>query len=191
LKKAVILHGTDGSPEGVWIPWLKTQLQTRGYEVWAPELPGKHTPNRQIYNDFLFNADWDFTDNLVIGHSSGAVSVLNLLLDDRCPHIANAVLVSAWADTEAAGLQDKGFEAEQFTELFPPGGFNFDRIKSQTDHILFFHGDDDRYCPLDQAQWLAQQAGSEIVVIPGGGHLGSQFPTFPQLTEALEARHRL
>lgn len=191
MKRAVLLHGTDGTPQSGWLPWLKSELERRGYEVWVPELPNNHTPNRQAYNDFLFSNDWDFKDNLIVGHSSGAVSVLNLLEDSRCPHIKTAVLVGAWSDSKKAGLLDKeDFEKDQFNDLFPPKGFDFGTIKQKTDRLLFLHGDDDPYCPLDQAKWLAEQTASDIIVIPGGGHLngGAGWTELPQLTSALEER---
>ena len=31
--RAILLHGTDGSNESNWIPWLKQQLVKRGFEV--------------------------------------------------------------------------------------------------------------------------------------------------------------
>jgi predicted alpha/beta hydrolase family esterase len=186
LKKAVLLHGTDGAPGHNWFPWLKAELEKHGYEVWVPELPNNHTPNRHTYNDFLFNSNWDFSDNLVIGHSSGAVSVLNLLEDERCPIIKTGVLIGVWARMEETDL-----DREQFKDLFPESGFKFDLIKQKTDNLLFLHGDDDPYCPLDQAKWLAEQTVSEIIVIPGGRHLSQGqggFTELPQLTTALSER---
>jgi len=188
MKRAVILHGTDGTPDHNWFPWLKSELEKHGYQVWVPGLPNSHEPDHLRYNEFLFGSGWDFTDNLVIGHSSGAVSVLNLLEDAHCPKISTAVMVSAWSDTVAAELDKKGFTLEQFDGLFSPAGFDFDLIKSRTDHILFIHGDDDIYCPLGQAEWLAKKTNSELIVIPGGGHIGSKFPKLTELTEALESR---
>ncbi len=184
MKKAVILHGTDGSPEGNWLPWLKRQLESKGYEVWVPLLPNNHTPNRQVYNDFLFDSGWDFHDNLVIGHSSGAVSVLNLLEDERCPHIKAGVMVGAWHDTKNSPLKD----TYRFDNLFPLNGFNFQRIKSQADRLIYIHGDDDNHCPVEQAKWLAKQTDSEIIIIPGGRHLtgSAGFTELPQLTAALQ-----
>ena len=184
MKKAVIIHGTDGSPEQIWNPWLKAQLEKQGYEVWCPLMPNNHTPNRQVYNDFLLNTNWDFTDNLVVGHSSGAVSVLNLLLDERSPHINTAVLVGARSQMDGTDLS-----REQFKDVFPPDGFDFELIKSKVDRMVFLHGDNDPYCPLDQAKWLAEQTESKIIIIPGGGHLGRQFMEFPQLIEAINENH--
>lgn len=188
MKRAVLLHGTGGSPESNWLPWLKKQLEEGGYEVWVPELPNNHTPSRHVYNDFLFGSNWDFTNNLVVGHSSGAVSVLNLLGDKRCPHIKVGAMVGAWAHMDETDL-----DAEQFKDLFPPDGFDFGLIKSKADHLLFLHGDNDPLCPLDQAQWLAQETSSEIIIVPGGGHLNRSagFAELPQLTGALEERNWL
>jgi len=188
VKRAVILHGTSGSPEGNWFPWLRAELATRGYEVWTPELPGNDRPNRQAYNDFLLSSDWDFNNNLVIGHSSGAVSVLNLLMDMRCPAIDAAVMVSAWHDSNKATLRYGGLSPEIFRNLFPESGFDFSLIKSKAGRTLFVHSDNDPYCPLDQAEWLADQLDSELVVIHDGDHLGSKFVEFPQLLEILETR---
>jgi predicted alpha/beta hydrolase family esterase len=199
-KRAVLLHGTDGLPQENWLPWLKQQLEELGYTVWVPLLPENHSPDRHRYNDFLFNSDWDFTNSLVIGHSSGAVSILNLLEDERCPHVKTGVLAGAWARLDEADLTE-GIKAvfgsaeevyERFKGLFPPGGFDFKTITSRVNELLFVHSDNDPYCPLDQAKWLAKQTGSELVVVPGGQHFSASidpaFTTFTELLETLKAR---
>ncbi|PIZ61954.1 hypothetical protein COY17_03310 [Candidatus Saccharibacteria bacterium CG_4_10_14_0_2_um_filter_52_9] len=188
MNRAVILHGTGGSPQSNWLPWLKADLENRGYKVWVPELPNNQTPNRQVYNDFLFNSGWDFADNLVVGHSSGAVSVLNLIEDQRCPPIKTGVLIGAWSGTKGTDL-----DKDQFSALFPPEGFNFELIKQKAAQLLFLHGDNDPLCPLEQAKWLAAQTASEIIIVPGASHFRRDdgFTELPQLTEALEKRNLL
>lgn len=186
MKRAVILHGTDGAPTHNWFPWLKQQLESKGYEVWVPLLPNNHTPDRRVYNDFLFNSGWDFTDNLVIGHSSGAVTVLNLLMDDRCPKIGLGVIVGAWYQSA-----DPWTPPDQFKSLFPESGFDFNKIKAKSGNLVYMHGENDPYCPLEQAKWLAKQTNSEIVVVPNGHHLGSKFKELPQIKEILKSRNLL
>lgn len=183
MKRVVILHGTDGKPDSNWFSWLKEKLEAEGYEVWVPELPGNHTPNREVYNNFLFGQGWDFTDNLVIGHSSGAVEVLNLLMDERCPKVQLGVMVGAWA----GGLPN-GYEKDciQFDNLFPPDGFDFELMQSKVEKLAFVHGDDDPYCPLEQAQHLAEKLHASLTVIPNGGHLGKKYTEFPELWDVIK-----
>lgn len=181
MKRAVILHGTDGTPESNWFPWLKGKLEAEGYQVWVPLLPENHTPNRETYNDFLLGKPWDFTGNIVIGHSSGAVEVLNLLMDWRCRKIKLGVLVSAWEKGTPIGMED-----QQFADLFPPEGFDPERIKQNAKLLAFMHSDDDPYVPLEWVKPLVEKLGAPLTVIPNGHHLGSKYAELPELWKILE-----
>lgn len=80
MKNAIILHGTDNTPEGNWFRWLEKELQQRGYKVWLPQLPDAKMPNAEKYNALLLGSDFDYNENtIMVGHSSGAVAILNLL----------------------------------------------------------------------------------------------------------------
>jgi predicted alpha/beta hydrolase family esterase len=193
MKRAVILHGTSGKPESNWFMWLKGKLEEQGYEVWVPMLPNNDTPNRNTYNDFLLNSDWDFTDNIVVGHSSGAVEVLNLLMDERCPHIRLGVMVGAWESNDISPTPEQieaykqaGLSRVQFVDTFPPEGFDFELIKSKADKLSFLHGDDDLYCPVEQAQYLASRLDAPITLVPDGQHLGSRFTELPELWDIIK-----
>lgn len=180
VKRVSILHGTDAGPEENWFPWLKGKLEAEGYEVWVPQLPECHVPNRETYNDFLLGSDWDFTDNIVVGHSSGAVEVLNLLMDARCPKIRMGMMVSAWDHGVPTGM-----DASQFVHLFPEGGFDFERIKKQAKLLAFLHSRDDPYCPLEQAEYLAENLGAPLSVIEHGQHIGSNYTELPEVWDII------
>jgi len=181
MKRALILHGTDGNPGENWFPWLKVKLEVEGYEVWVPQMPDCHTPNRETYAKFLLESGWDFADNVVIGHSSGAVEVLNMLDDERFSKLKLAVCAGAWAAGDPEDGGEDWLEPGQFDGLFPSDGFNFATMKQKADNIVFLHGDNDPYCPLEQAQFLAKSLDADIMVVQNGHHLGSKFPELPQL----------
>ena len=191
MKRAVILHGTDGSPDENWFPWLKGELERRGFEVWVPLLPDNHTPNRKTYNNFLHESGWNFAENLVIGHSSGAVSILNMLDDDRFPAIDTAVLVGAWL----RNIPNSVIDVERFGDLFPPKGFDFEKIKSKASHLLMLHGEDDPFCPVEQARELSHLLDAKLKVIADGLHfsagLDPRFTKIPELINLLEKSESL
>ncbi|HUY84980.1 MAG TPA: alpha/beta hydrolase [Candidatus Dormibacteraeota bacterium] len=187
MKRAVILHGTSADHTHNWFPWLKIELERRGYTVWVPDLPEANKPNIERYNDFLLNSDWDFTDNLVIGHSSGAVAILGLL--QALPSdtkIDTAILAGAFTKRLSESPS-----WEMLRELFGKP-FDFKAIKQKASKFIFVHSEDDPYCPIEQAQYLCGQLDGEFVKFNGMKHfsysLDKRFKQFPELLEIIDTR---
>lgn len=186
MKRAVILHGTDGNPIAHWQSWLRHELEKAGYEVFAPKLPNNHTPNREVYDKFLRNSGWDFTDNVVVGHSSGATTVLNLLSADWFPHVKAAVLVGTFLNeklTQHTELNEPG----QFANLFLPN-YDPEVIKKKADVFYFVHGSDDPYCDINDARELCTKLDGTFITVENGHHLGDSvgMKELPQLKEQLK-----
>jgi predicted alpha/beta hydrolase family esterase len=182
VKNALILHGTDADSHSNWFPWLKEKLEERDWKVWVPDLPGADAPNTKRYNGFLLSQGWDFNDEtVIIGHSSGAVSALKLLpaLPDEV-RVKAAVLVAAFKD-------DLGWDS--LAGLFEEP-FDFEKIKSRAGKFIFIHSDDDPYCPLSHAEFLAAKVDGEVEVIPGQKHFsvgtaGEHYREFPRILEVI------
>lgn len=177
MRNAIILHGTGNTPEGNWFRWLKKQLQSRGYDVWLPRLPDAEVPNAKKYNQLLLSHGFDFnTETILIGHSSGAVSILNLLQElPEGTKIKASFLVGAFK-----GPLDISVRSELF-----PKPFDFKKIKSRCGKFVFIHSDNDPYCPLSDAEFLSEKLHGDLVVEPGQGHFnletGAQYREFPLL----------
>jgi predicted alpha/beta hydrolase family esterase len=187
MKRAVILHGTQSTPKSNWFTWLKRQLESEGYEVWVPQLPGADYPNARKYTNFLMSAPWDFKDNLVIGHSSGAVEILHLL-DNLPDHavVKAAILVSAF---DKSITNDP--EWERLMGLFTEP-FDYADIERKAQNIIFVHAADDPYCEPRKTRELAQEMDAEYIELPSGGHfsasLSPEYRQFPELMAILEER---
>lgn len=185
MKRALILHGTGGSPEENWFGWLKAELENQGYEVWVPLLPNNDHPDTKTYDDFLLNSDWNFQNNLIIGHSSGSVEILSLLQalpDDTI--IDTAILVGSFEGD--LGRDDlKGMDKE----------FDLDKIKSKATQFIVVHSDNDPYCPLDGAKSIASKLGVSVTLMPGMYHFGMaqdpRFIRFPELLEIIKEEVKL
>lgn len=190
MKKAVFLHGTDGNPNDNWWSWLRRLLEENGYEIFSPILPGNHTPNKGVYENFLKNSGWDFTDNLVVGHSSGATTALNLLTSDWFPQVKAVVLLGVFLN-EKLVKSASWYDAGQFDNIFKPD-YPSDKLLDKTKTYIFVHGDNDPYCDYRDAKDLANNLQATFITIPNGHHLWgtSGIKEIPKLAEALKT-HKL
>jgi predicted alpha/beta hydrolase family esterase len=187
MKRVLILHGTDDNSSKNWFPWLSDELKLLDLDVWVPDLPDSNKPNIQKYNNFLFrNQSWIFDrDTILIGHSSGAVATLGILqnLPDS-QKVDTCILVGAFKD-------DLGWESLQ--ELFI-NEFDFELIKSKAKKFVFIHSDNDPYCPLEGAQFLAERLSGELIILPGQGHFSTgrnpEYTKFPYLLNLIKRLYK-
>lgn len=182
--KAVILHGTGGSPDENWFPWLKKELEASGVEVFVPRLPVGVEQNLENWNK-AFTEQIPFEldgDTILIGHSNGAAFMLSLLNQHRKEPLLSSVFVSGF-------YQNLGGEFEQFVKSFIDIDFDWSLIRKNAGKVLQLHGTDDPYVPMNSAEGLSRLLGSEVVKIDEGGHLNAAagFLEFPELKTRLSA----
>jgi predicted alpha/beta hydrolase family esterase len=182
MKRAVILHGTNADHTHNWFPWLKIELEKLGYEVWVPDLPQADHPSTTRYNEFLLSQGWDFNNNLVVGHSSGAVEILGLL--QALPgnvKINAAILVGSFTHKLAESPS-----WSMLRELFSKP-FDFGAIKKKASQFIFVHSEDDPYCPIEQAEYLHDQLGGAFIRFKDKGHFTAKLdPRFDKFIELLD-----
>ena len=182
MKNALILHGTASNSQGNWFPWLKQELERRGWGVWVPDLPGADRPNIKRYNDFILtNHEWEFNEeSVLIGHSSGAVAILGLLAHlPENVKVGTCILVGVFRDN--LGREDlQGLFEEPL---------DFEKIKQKASRFIVIHSDNDPHVPLLQAQSVSEKLGGKLVIKPGQGHFsleqGPEYKRFPLILEIL------
>ncbi len=179
------MHGTDANTTDNWWPWLRKLLEGEGYEIFAPVLPDNHTPSWQTYETFLKDSGWDFSDNLLVGHSSGATTILNLLSTDWFPKVKTVVLAGTFINEKLTKSAD-WYETGQFDNLFLTE-YSPEKLKQKADSFYFVHGDNDPYCDIEDARKLCSQLEGTFIVVPNGHHLWSTsgLKEIPQMAEQL------
>jgi uncharacterized protein len=184
VRNALILHGTDGSPDSHWFQWLATALRQRGYEVTVPALPQADHPDLDRYWKFL--RDFDFNpETIIVGHSSGATTALALL--HKLPAGSRVRLV-----VSVAGFyRDDGFKCERlFTEPY-----DWVKIRGAADDIVLLWSPGDPFIVEEQTQVLADRLGVTPTVIEGCSHFsidngGPRFHEFPEVLNIIDTHIR-
>ena len=184
MKNALILHGTDGNSKENWFDWLRVELEKKDWKVWVPDLPQAEKPNIERYNEFIFaNTDWQFSEeSILIGHSSGAVAILGLL---------QALPDTVQVDTcYLVGVFRNDLKWDALKELFVKP-FNYDLIKKKAKRFVFIHSDNDPYCPLEHAEFLAKKLDGQLIVKKRQKHFsigsyGEEYVKFPFLLDLIE-----
>lgn len=185
MKRAIIFHGTQGSPEGNWFRWLEAQLIARGYEVWMPSLPHAVQPSLKEWVAYVQSSSpFPLDENvLVVGHSSGGI--LAMLLLQEGIRFAGVAVVSVFIDNSL------GWEPNN--ELFDVP-FAYEKMAQNPTPRIIINSDTDPYVPLEQAQTMAVNSHTELIVLEGQGHFNLEqsqdYTQFPKLIELLEA-HKL
>jgi len=179
MKKydVVILHGTGGSPEGNWFPWLKKELEAAGHNVRIPRFPTPENQSVESWCKVLREEAPDFgKDTVLIGHSCGAAYILSILNVLEEP-IAKSIFVSGFMEK----LNNEFFDTLNAT--FIDKDFNWGTIRRNAGEITLFQGDNDPYVPMAAAQRLSDKLKTPLTVIPNGGHLNAEsgYDKFPEI----------
>ena len=91
----------------------------------------------------------------------------------------------------ASFKEDLKVEGVHHEELFLIS-FDFEKMKSKAEDIVFIHSNDDPYCPLEGAEWLTEQTDGELRILPGQKHFstftaGDAYKKFPKLLDIITA----
>ena len=175
-----IIHGIYGHPEENWLPWLKKELEKKGYEVIVPKFP---TPIGQSLDSWL-KVIKKYDDNInqdtvLIGHSIGATFILDYL-EQAEKEIRAAILVAGWHEV----LEN---EYSKLNKTFVNKKFAWMKIAENCKQLIVIGSDNDEYVPEDVTRRLAFNLDAELHIIKNGGHFNSKagFDKFPQLLEII------
>lgn len=181
MKNALIIHGTGTRNDEFWFPWMKKELEAKGYTVWLPQMPNADHPNLEEWLPFIMDQASLTEDTILIGHSAGAQLILSILERISKP-IRQAILVSGYARALRASADDES-----------DGAVNWKKVRGKYRSIIFINSDNDPWgCDDAQGKIMQENLGGELIVAEGEGHMGSTtykqpYKEFPLLVKLLDA----
>lgn len=173
MKKFIIVHGWYGSINSDWIPWLKSELEKRGYEVLIPEMPESNSPVIEKWVDCLNKTIGKLNKDIYfIGQSIGCQAIMRYLdahVFEPFETIGGAIFVAGWFNLEK--LEDNEVEiAKPWIEQ----PINLVKIKRVLPKSTLIISNNDPYDAFDQNKEKFKNIGSKIIVLPNAGHITAE-----------------
>ncbi len=169
MKRAFIIHGWYGSPQDAWFPWLKAQLETRGYAVFVPQMPEPNEPKIERWVPELARVVGSSQpSDIFIGHSIGVQTILRYLAAEQAA-VYGLISVAGWFTLTRENLEDG---EERIAEPWLSTPIVTESIKRHTKKIVALFSDDDPYVGQENMELFRKRLGAEIILLPGLRHIG-------------------
>ncbi|CAF0873498.1 unnamed protein product [Rotaria sordida] len=159
-QRVIIVHGSAITPGIInrhWYKWLQAELVKLGFDAIAPALPDEKEAKDSIWIPFLLNNIGVAENDILIGHSSGAMAILRVCEQVK---VKGLILVSA------------GYYDHDVDQLW-----NWNKIKANAQWIEQFHSSDDPFTPVNSSRHIAKEVQSTYHEFNDRNHfLCTEFP---------------
>ena len=176
-RSAIIFHGTGGSPEYLWYPWLGARLEARGYRVELPHYPDLNVePIGTFLPKVLASHSFD-EGTVLVGHSGGAALLLSVL--EHIPAAVSQAILVAGYSTEPNDSDEPVLQAS----------YDWKAVREHVRDPYFVNSVDDPYgCDDKQGRAMFDHIGGTQIVLDEGhfGGPGQPYETFELLDRLID-----
>lgn len=167
MKRVIIVHGWSGSPDTNWLPWLKAELEKKGYAVIVPAMPDTDNPMIDTWVPYLATVvGTPDADTFFIGHSIGCQTILRYL-ETIDAQVGGALFVAGWFNLE--NLKSK--EDDDIARPWIETPLNSEKIKSVLPHATLVISDNDPFGAFEENKQKFADISARVVVMPNAGHI--------------------
>jgi len=167
MKRVFIIHGWGGRSDKGWLKWLNKELSSKGFTVYAPDMPDKENPKIVTWVNFLKKIVGKSDENTYfVGHSIGCQAILRYLESQEDIKLGGIVFVAGW-------LKIKGLESKEEEKIAAPWintPINLEKIRKKAKKIIAVFSDDDPFVSLENSKIFKDKLGAKIIIEKGHGH---------------------
>ena len=173
----IIIHGSFGSKDGNWFPWLKKQLEDKNYKVDVPQMPvGVGNQNYDNWSKELSKLEIN-ENTIIIAHSIAPVFVCKYLINNKV-RVKKLIFVCGF--NNYLGI-DPDFDAVNEPMFLD----NLEYIKQYCDDIVCYYSNNDPYVKFDIEKSFADIVSNKQHIIANGGHINAEsgYTEFDKILE--------
>ncbi len=186
MKRVIIVHGWDGFPGDAWYPWLKKEMEGRGYQVIVPQLPSPGSPRIKAWVPALATAvGKPDGETYLVGHSMGCQAIARYLEGlAEGQKVGGAVFVAGFFERlTKIGDDANSQETERDWLSSKP---DLLKVRERLPKSVAIFSDDDPFVPLENQNDFRDMLGSEITVQHARGHFNKNRDHTTELPIVLE-----
>ena len=184
MKNAFIIHGFNGDTTYTFGPWLKSELEKKGYNVIMPNFPIRSEATykgwAQILDKFihLFN-----DDTIVVCHSIGNPFIIRYISEN---HLNAKLYISVAGFCKLFTVPDREDLNNAFKD-FQVNNSNIEYFKNHIPYRYSLYSDNDHVIPSDILKDFITELNSNPVFISGVGHMGNRnnINSLPEILDIL------
>jgi len=172
MKKVILVHGWDGSPQNDWFPWATEKLKKIGFEVIVPLMPNPTRPEIEPWlsklSEVVGNVD---EETIFIGHSIGCQAVLRFLERlEEGQKVSKVILVAPWMALDEETIAEEGLESIEISRPWTGTPIDFEKVKTHSNKFVSIFSDNDPFVPLNQKELFEKALLAEVMVQHNKGH---------------------
>lgn len=176
MKKALFLQSWYSNVTDNWYPWLKKELEKKGYTTYFPDISEmrKDVPNMAKILKYVKSLKVIDKNTVIVSHSLGNLLAMRLAEEIKYKQM---ILVSAWDYDDLCDGH----------KLFWKNKIKHTKIKRNVKNITVIHSDNDPYYTAIAAEDTSKRLNAKYILIKGGGHFGSNEGTkkIPQILKLI------
>ena len=181
MEKYIIIHGSFGSKDGNWFPWLKNNLEKDNKDVIVPQMPvGVGNQNFENWSKVLNELNIN-ENTTIIAHSIAPIFVCKYLITNKIK-VKKLVFVCGFNNYLGIDSEFGAVNEPMFID-------NFEDIKEYCNNIICYYSDNDPYVKFEVEKSFADSISNEQYVIKNGGHINAESG-YTEVEEILKVLER-
>ncbi len=151
----VLLHGFGSNSKSNFFPWLKKELENRGYKVDVPDMPNSDNPTEEEQVNYVLKNIKFSESTILFGHSLGAVVAMKVV--EKLPHnITRLVLAGGFTKAKFKDI-DRPFK-DKFN-----WDYDYEDIKKKAGFIKILSSLNDHAVPREEGKTLSRELNAELI----------------------------
>jgi len=167
MIKIVIVHGWGGDHNSSWYPWVKVQLERKGYQVIIPDMPDTNSPKIESWvNELSKVIGTPDKNTYLVGHSIGCQTILRYLEKINTP-IGGALFVAGWFSLENI----KDTDGLKIAHPWNHTPIDLEKVKKNLPKSVLIISDNDPFGAYDKNKKEFGKFCSYIYTMQNAGHI--------------------